>query len=112
VAKQHRIQKDERSGNYFVRIQVAGTRKYFNLGQLLKPARRDLARLEKQIAAGELAFSSAEHDPCTRAVPARCRAGTAAALVQSTPVSDTPWTQIGSYLDIRQIGLRKRGSIC
>ena len=60
MAKHHRIQKDDRNGNYFVRIQVAGTRKYFNLGPHLKEARRELARLEKRIARGELDFSGTD----------------------------------------------------
>ena len=62
MAKHHRIQKDERNGNYFVRIQVDGERKYFNLGPRLKAARRSLARLEKRIRTGNLAFTTAGHD--------------------------------------------------
>jgi endonuclease YncB( thermonuclease family) len=57
MAKRHKIQKDERNGNFFVRIQVAGTRKYFNLGPRLKEARRELARLEKRITRGQEDFS-------------------------------------------------------
>jgi len=56
MAKHHRIQKDDRNGNYFVRIQVAGTRKYFNLGPQLKEARRELARLEKRVTRGDLSL--------------------------------------------------------
>ena len=50
----HRIQKDPRNGNYFIRLQVDGKRKYFNLGTRAKGARRELARLEKRMANGEL----------------------------------------------------------
>jgi len=57
ATKHHRIQKDERNGNYFVRIQVAGARKYFNLGQHVKEARKRLADIERQIRCGELNFS-------------------------------------------------------
>ena len=70
MAKRHRIQKDDRNGNYFVRIQVDGERKYFNLGPRLKDARRSLARLEKGIRTGKLAFSSARHDSTTVPVAA------------------------------------------
>ena len=56
MAKHHRIQKDDRNGNYFVRIQLAGTRKYFNLGPQLKEARRALARLEKRVTRGDLSL--------------------------------------------------------
>ncbi|MBN1269883.1 MAG: phage integrase SAM-like domain-containing protein, partial [Kiritimatiellae bacterium] len=60
MAKRHRIQKDERNGNYFVRIQVTGTRKYFNLGPRLKRARRELARIERQLRRGELDFNATD----------------------------------------------------
>jgi len=60
MAKHHRIQKDERNGNFFVRIQVEGKRKYFNLGPRVKEARRKLAELERQIRRGELNVSRAE----------------------------------------------------
>ncbi len=73
MAKRHRIQKDERNGNYFVRIQVAGTRKYFNLGPHLKEARRELARLEKRIARGEEPFS----DQADTRLPAIAQGATA-----------------------------------
>ena len=63
MAKQHRIQKDDRNGNYFVRIQVAGTRKYFNLGPQLKEARRELARIEKRIIRGELDLAGSRSNP-------------------------------------------------
>jgi len=54
MSKHYQIQKDKRSRDYFVRIQVAGKRQYFNLGSVLKEARRNLARLKKQIAQGEI----------------------------------------------------------
>ena len=63
MAKRHKIQKDERNGNYFVRIQVAGTRKYFNLGPHLKEARRELARIEKRITRGELDLADSRSNP-------------------------------------------------
>ena len=73
MAKRHRIQKDDRNGNYFVRIQVAGTRKYFNLGPHLKEARRELARLEKRIARGEESF---DEDQAGTRRPAALSGGT------------------------------------
>ena len=68
MAKRHRIQKDDRNGNYFVRIQVGGTRKYFNLGPRLKEARRELARLEKRVTRGQEDFS--DHPVGNAEVPA------------------------------------------
>jgi len=53
MKKQYKIQKDKRSGDYFVRIQVAGKRKYVNLGTSLKEACKNLTRLEKQTTTDE-----------------------------------------------------------
>lgn len=95
MAKHHRIQKDERNGNYFVRIQVDGERKYFNLGPRLKEARRSLARLEKGIRTGKLAFSAARHDSTT--VPVAAAAGDAPAAPRQ---DEAGGLRLGKLIDL------------
>jgi integrase len=57
------MQKDPRNGNYFIRLQVGGTRKYFNLGRTMREARRELTRLKKDIAHGNLRLRAGKDDP-------------------------------------------------
>lgn len=57
--KRRQMSKDKRSGQYYVRIQVGGVRKYFALGTNRKRAEVELTRLERLHASGELDFRAA-----------------------------------------------------
>ena len=53
-SKRRKLSRDKRSGQYFVRIQVGGVRKYFQLGTQRKVAEVELTRLERLHELGEL----------------------------------------------------------
>lgn len=56
MKKQRTIQQDPRTGKYYVKIQVEGVRRTFYLGTDKKSAGRRLTRIEREIAAGKIAF--------------------------------------------------------
>ena len=58
-SKRRKMSRDKRNGQYYVRIQVGGVRKYFALGTNRKKAEAELTRLERQHASGELDFQAA-----------------------------------------------------
>ena len=60
--RRRKISRDERNGQYYVRIQVGGVRKYFPLGTKRKAAEVELTRLERLHANGELEFAVAVMD--------------------------------------------------
>jgi hypothetical protein len=63
TTKRRKLSRDGRNGQYYVRIQVGGVRKYFSLGLSRKKAEVELTRLERLHAQGELAFNSALETP-------------------------------------------------
>jgi len=58
-SRRRKINRDKRNGQYYVRIQVGGVRKYFPLGTNRKKAEAELTRLERLHASGELDFHAA-----------------------------------------------------
>ena len=60
--RRRKMSRDKRNGQYSVRIQVGGVRKYFPLGTSRKQAEVELTRLEKLHAGGELDFQAAVDD--------------------------------------------------
>jgi integrase len=58
-SKRRKMSRDKRNGQYSVRFQVGGVRKYFPLGTSRKKAEVELTRLEKLHASGELDFQAA-----------------------------------------------------
>ena len=58
-SKRRKLSRDKRSGQYFVRIQVDGVRKYFPLGTQKKAAEVELTRLERLHECGELSVGDA-----------------------------------------------------
>ncbi|MFC1498253.1 tyrosine-type recombinase/integrase [Verrucomicrobiota bacterium] len=57
--RRRKLTKDKRNGQYYVRIQVGGVRRYFPLGTSRKKAELELTRLERLHASGELDFQAA-----------------------------------------------------
>ncbi len=53
-SKRRKLRKDKRNGQYYVRIQVEGVRKYFPLGTNRRKAKVELGRLERLHGEGEL----------------------------------------------------------
>ena len=62
-SKRRKLTKDKRNGQYFVRIQVGGMRKYFPLGTNRKKAEAELTRIERLHANGELEFGIVTAEP-------------------------------------------------
>ena len=58
-SRRRKMSRDKRNGQYSVRIQVGGVRKYFRLGTRRKQAEVELTRLERLHASGELDFHAA-----------------------------------------------------
>jgi hypothetical protein len=58
-SKRRSLSRDKRNGQYSVRIQVGGVRKYFPLGTSRKKAGVEITRLERLHASGELDFQAA-----------------------------------------------------
>ena len=58
-SRRRQMSRDKRNGQYYVRIQVGGVRKYFPLGTSRKKADVELTRLEKLHASGDLDFQAA-----------------------------------------------------
>lgn len=54
------IQRDPKTGVYYVQIQREGVRRHFPLGPALKDAKRELKRIERDIAAGTIEFTKQE----------------------------------------------------
>lgn len=57
--RRRKLNRDKRNGQYYVRIQVGGVRKYFPLGASRKKAEVELTRLERLHAKGKLEFGVA-----------------------------------------------------
>ena len=64
-SKRRKMSRDKRNGQYSVRIQVGGGRKYFPLGTSRKKAEVELTRLEKLHANGDLDFQAALEETTT-----------------------------------------------
>lgn len=58
-SRRRKMSRDKRNGQYSVRIQIGGVRKYFPLGTSRKKAEVELTRLEKLHASGEHDFQAA-----------------------------------------------------
>jgi len=58
-SKRRKMSRDKRNGQYSVRIQVGGVRKYFPQGTSRKRAEVELTRLEKLHASGDLDLQAA-----------------------------------------------------
>lgn len=54
MSDKHKLQRDKRTGNYFVRFQVDGVRKRFTLGKNRDAARAALRKLEREKRNGDL----------------------------------------------------------
>ena len=63
MSKRHKLAKDKRNGQYYVRIQVGGVRKYFPLGTNRKKAEAELTKLEHMHADGSLAVRDEVEEP-------------------------------------------------
>ena len=57
-SRRRKISRDKRNGQYYVRIQVEGVRKYFALGSNRKLAAAELTKLEMQLADGTLGIGA------------------------------------------------------
>ncbi|MBT3193847.1 MAG: site-specific integrase [Verrucomicrobia bacterium] len=62
-SRKRKLTRDKRNGQYFVRFQVDGVRKYFMLGTNRKNAQAELVRLERLHDAGELDTCLAQEEP-------------------------------------------------
>lgn len=60
MVSRRKIQRDLKTGAYYVQIRRNGVRQYFWLGKVLKYAERELKRIEKDIAANRIEFSRQE----------------------------------------------------
>lgn len=55
--KRHKLSRDPRTGIYYVKVQVQGTRRRFTFGKNRKGAESELRKLERELAAGNISFA-------------------------------------------------------
>jgi integrase len=102
--RRHKLSKDKRNAQYYVRIQVGGVRKYFPLGASRKHAEVELTRLERLYASGELELNPDEDE----VPPERLTVNQAGAEITLQELTDVHLRWVGDHRAPSTYALRER----